>query len=182
LELSEFTLEPLRQDEEFILYRGKHQGEPPASPSSILLLAALSPRPAPVSLKQIEHEYALRSELDSEWAVRPLAIANHNGQTMLILEDPGGKPLDRPIREPMETGRFLRFAIGLASAVSLLHARGLIHKNLKPSNILIHSQTNQVWLMGFGITSRLRREHQLPEPPEFLAGTYPTWRPNKPDE
>ncbi len=179
LQLSEFTLEPLRKDEEFILYRGKHQGQQPASPSSILLLAPLSLRPAPVSLKQIEHEYALRSELDSEWAVRPLAIAIHNGQTMLILEDLGGEPLDRPMQEPMETGHFLRFAIGLASAVSRLHARGLIHKNLKPSNILINSQGNQVWLMGFGITSRLRRERQLPEPPEFLAGTLPYMAPEQ---
>jgi serine/threonine protein kinase len=81
-----------------------------------------------------------------------------------VLENPGGEPLNR-LRQ------FLRFAIGLATALSQLHKRGLIHKDLKPPNVLVNSTSGQVWLMGFGIASRLPRERQLPEPPEFIAGT-----------
>jgi serine/threonine protein kinase len=44
---------------------------------------------------------------------------------------------------------------------------GLIHKDIKPANVLVNSATGQCWLMGFGIASRLRRERQVPEPPEF---------------
>src|SRR5207244_4871049 len=51
--------------------------------------------------------------------------------------------------------------------------RGLIHKDIKPPNVLVNSATGEVWLMGFGIASRLPRERQAPEPPEFIAGTLP---------
>ena len=71
----------------------------------------------------------------------------------------------------MELGQLLRFAIGLSAALVQLHARGLIHKDIKPANVLVNPSTGQVWLMGFGIASRLPRERQSPEPPEFIAGT-----------
>lgn len=167
MELSQYTLQPLRKDGVFILYRGEHRNRGSSSPSSILLLAPASLRPDPGSLIKIEHEYALRFELDPEWAVRSLAISHHDGQTTLVLEDPGGEPLDRLIHGPMEMGSFLRLAVSLASALGRLHARGLIHKDIKPPNILVSPKGDNVWLMGFGIASRLRREHQLP----LLAGS-----------
>ena len=52
---------------------------------------------------------------------------------MLILEDPGGEPLDRLLGQPMELTRFLCFAVGLAAALGKLHQRGLIHKDIKPA-------------------------------------------------
>src|ERR1700686_4970637 len=98
---------------------------------------------------------------------------------MLVLENPGGEPLDRLIQGPMEMTQFLRFAVGLAIALSRLHKRGLIHKDIKPPNVLVNSATGEVWLMGFGIASRLPREHQWPEPPEFIAGTLPYMAPEQ---
>src|SRR5262249_3688628 len=47
----------------------------------------------------------------------------------------------------------------------------LIHKNIKPANVLLDQATGHVWLTGFGIASRLRRERQSPDPPEIIAGT-----------
>ena len=71
----------------------------------------------------------------------------------------------------MEMGRFLRLATGISAALRQLHERGLIHKDIKPTNMLVDSATGQVWLTGFGIASRLPRERQSPEPPELIAGT-----------
>jgi serine/threonine protein kinase len=79
----------------------------------------------------------------------------------------------------MEITRFLRFAIGLATALSGLHKSGLIHKDVKPSNVLVNPATGQIRLMGFGIASRLPRERQTPEPPEFIAGTLPYMAPEQ---
>src|SRR3984893_10194970 len=177
VELSEYVLEPLRKDEEFILYRGPHRNQVDAP--SVLLLAPVSTHPAPESLKRMEHEYSLRTEMDLSWAVRPLALSQLNGQTMLVLENPGGEPLDRLIQGPMEMTQFLRFAVGLATALNRLHKRGLIHKDIKPPNVLVNSATGEVRLMGFGIASRLPREHQWPEPPEFIAGTLPYMAPEQ---
>jgi serine/threonine protein kinase len=135
--------------------------------------------PAPETLKKIEHEYSLREELDSAWAVRSLALSEHRGQTTLLLEDPGGEPLDRFLPGPMQVPQFLRLAIGVATALSALHKRELIHKDVKPANVLVDPATGQVRLMGFGIASRLSRERQAPEPPEFIAGTLPYMAPEQ---
>ena len=59
----------------------------------------------------------------------------------------------------------------MSAALSRLHGSGLIHKDIKPANVLVDSATGQVRLTGFGIASRLPRERQSPEPPEFIAGT-----------
>src|SRR4051812_14823134 len=176
VELLDYVLEPLRQDEEFILYRGHARH---AQPASVLLLAPASTRPAPQTLKKIEHEYSFRSELDPTWAVWPVALSPYEGRPVLVLQDPGGEPLDRLIQGPMEMGQFLRIAIGLATALGQLHQRELIHKDVKPSNILADSANGQVWLMGFAIASRLPRERQSPEPLEFIAGSLPYMAPEQ---
>src|SRR5262249_22654481 len=84
---------------------------------------------------------------------------------------PEGEPLDRLIGPPMGVEKYLQLGIGLSVAVGRLHERGLIHKDIKPTNILANSTTGQVWLTGFGVASRLPRERQGPEPPELIAGT-----------
>ena len=73
----------------------------------------------------------------------------------------------------------LRVAICLSTAIGHLHQRGLIHKDVKPANVLVDSATGQCWLTGFGIASRLPRERQSPGPPEFIAGTLPYMAPEQ---
>jgi len=73
----------------------------------------------------------------------------------------------------------LRIAIGLASALGRVHRQGLIHKDIKPANVLVDDADN-VWLTGFGIASRLPRESQAPAPPRSLPAPSLTWRPNRP--
>jgi PAS domain S-box-containing protein len=159
IDLSRYVFETLRQDEEFAFCRGrKDDGEL----RTILLVAPVLERPLPGVLERLEHEYSLRDELDSGWAVRPLALVRREGRAMLVLDDTGGEPLDRLLGQPMELNRFLRFAAGLATALGKLHQRGLIQKDVKPANILVNSASGAVWLTGFGIASSLPRERQPP--------------------
>jgi PAS domain S-box-containing protein len=177
VELSEHVLEALRRDEEFVLYRGDHS-DLPGSPS-VLFLAPASMQPALATIRKVEYEYSLRDELDPAWAVRPLALSEQRGQMTLVLEDRGGETLDRLLPGPIELTQFLRFAVGIATALGGLHEKGLIHKNVKPPNVLVNRATGQVRLMGFGIASRLPRERQAPAPPEFIAGTLPYMAPEQ---
>ncbi|MDB6102604.1 MAG: hypothetical protein JWO52_2603, partial [Gammaproteobacteria bacterium] len=170
LELADGTRERLREDGEFVLYRNRGRSSTNGPPHSTLVVAPVREHTAPPSLRRMEHEYSLREELDPTWAVRPLALAQHQGRPALVLEDPGGEPLDRLVGTPMELRQFLRLAIGLSAALGGVHRHGLIHKDIKPANALVNAATGQVWLMGFGIASRLRRERQSPEPPEVLVG------------
>jgi PAS domain S-box-containing protein len=167
IELSSYVYETLRADEELILSRARGDGEV----STILVVAPVSEYPTLGSLARLEHEYSLRDELDSDWAARPLVLTQREGRTMLVLEDPGGEPLDWFLGQSMELGRFLRLAINLAAGLGKLHQRGLIHKDIKPANILVDSATHKAWFTGFGIASRLPRECQAAEPPEVIAGT-----------
>src|SRR5499426_2140895 len=179
MKLSEYNLETLRQDGEFILYRGRHRRQTDATPPPILVLTPAMEHPAPGCLRRMEHEFSLKAELDPAWAVRPLALTQEQDRSFLLLDDPGAEPLDLLLEEPMELGQLLRFAIGLSAALLQLHAHGLIHKEIKPANVLVNPFTSQVWLMGFGIASRLPRERQSPEPPEFIAGTLPYMAPEQ---
>jgi serine/threonine protein kinase len=169
-EPSEFVLERLRGDADFTVYRGRQRG----NPTPVLAVAPAAERPSPRSLRRLEHEYLLAAELDAAWAAKPLALARHEGQTVLILKDPGGDPLDlileRDQGRPLDLSRVLQIAIGLAAALGQVHRCGLIHKDIKPANVLVDGDEN-VWLTGFGIASRLQHERQAPEPPEIIAGT-----------
>src|SRR6202522_3395248 len=168
IEPSQYVFETLREDEEFAFRRGRmRDGEL----VTILLLAPVSEYPVPAIWERLEHEYSLREELDSDWAAQPLTLVRRDGRPMLILEDAGGEPLDRLLGQPMELSWFLRIAVGIASTVGKLHHQGLIHKDLKPANILVDSASGAAWLTGFGIASRLPRERQSAEPPEMIAGT-----------
>jgi PAS domain S-box-containing protein len=167
IELSRYVLEALRKDEEFILYRGRNQGDA----SQILVLSPVAEHPTPESLKRLEHECSLREVLDPAWSARPIAVARHSDRTVLELEDPGGVPLDELLGNPLDLMLFLRMAVSLSAAIDHLHERGIIHKDIKPANVLVNPVTGQCWLRGFGLASRLPRERQSAEPPEFLAGT-----------
>ncbi|HEX3529941.1 MAG TPA: AAA family ATPase, partial [Thermoanaerobaculia bacterium] len=123
------------------------------------------------TLDRLAHEYGLKDELDGAWAVRPLELVRERGLTMLVLEDPDSEPLGQMLGAPLELGRFLRFAIGITSALGKAHRRGLVHKDINPANILVNRTTGEVRLTGFGIASRLLRERPAPEAPETIAGT-----------
>src|SRR5260370_32091089 len=168
-QLSRDVLETLGEDEDFALSRSTLADET----TSVLVLATASEQPAPEIITRLEHEYSLRDELDSDWAVRPLTLIRREGRPMLILEDPGGEPLDRLLGQPMELSRFLRFAIGLAPALGKLHKRGLIHKHIKPANILVDVAGGGDWVTGFCISSQLPRERQSPEPPDGISRARP---------
>src|SRR5215469_7609673 len=138
---------------------------------AVLAVLPAAEYPTPASLRRLTHEYGLKEDLDSAWAVRPLELVRERGRVMLTLQPTGGEPLERLIGPPMEIDRFLRLAVAITAALGRLHERGLVHKDIKPANILLNEATGEVRLTGFGIASRLTRERQSPEAPEFIAGT-----------
>ena len=138
---------------------------------NVLLARPAAEHPHPASLDRFAHEFDLRDELDGAWAVRPLKLVREGAATMLVLEDPGGEPLAQLLGAPMETTHFLQLAVGIAAVLGQLHQHGLVHKDLKPTHILVNCTDGQARLTGFGLASRLPRERQAPEPPETIAGT-----------
>ncbi|WP_353189753.1 AAA family ATPase [Pandoraea pnomenusa] len=162
-------LQVLWDDGDRIVSRATRSGE--RGEDSVLYVYPATEHPLRTSLERFAHEFGLKDHLDAAWAVRPLKLLSENGRTRLMLEDPGGEPLTRLIGAPMETGRFLRIAVGITAALVKLHQHGLVHKDLKPNHILVNCTDGQARLTGFGLASRLPRERRAPEPPESIAGS-----------
>ena len=167
IELASFNLERLRGDGECVLLRGKRE----ARPAQVLVETPALQQPRPEAIARLQHAYSLAGQLDPVSAARPLELVHYEGRPALLIEDPGGDPLERFLSTPMESSQFLRIAIGIAVALKNLHARGIVHRNIKPGNILVELATGHAWLTGFGIASPLPRERRLPGPPAEIAGT-----------
>ena len=163
------SLETLSEDSGFVFCRGRREAT--GGYDGVLIVLPASAQPTLATLERLAHEYSLKDELDGTWAVRPLELLRDRGRTMLVLEDPGGELLSTRVGAPMEVGSCLRIAAGVAAALGSVHQRGLIHKDIKPANILVDHGDEDVRLTGFRIASRLPRERQPPEPPEVIAGT-----------
>ena len=61
-----------------------------------------------------------------------------------MLEDPNAEPLDRLLGAPLELGRFLRLAIAISASLGQMHQRGLVHKDIKPANILVKRASGDI--------------------------------------
>lgn len=165
MDLTGYELEPLRADGDFALYRARGASHP------VSVLALFATRAASQSITRLEHEYGLAPLLDASWAAQPLALDQRHVPPMLVLADNGGEPLDCMLGGPLEMGRFLSIAVNLARAIGQVHRCGLVHKDIKPANVLVDAEGN-VRLTGFGIASQLPQERQPPAPPEIVAGTF----------
>jgi serine/threonine protein kinase len=144
-ELTSFLLERLWEDGELVLFRGKRDTDL----MRVLVAAPALKQPAPEAIARLQHAYSLAGELDPVWATRPLELVRHEGRPALLMEDPGGDPLVRLLSGPMEPRQFLGIAIGIAVALGSLHARGLMHRNIKPGNILVDSKNRSRLANGF---------------------------------
>jgi predicted ATPase/tRNA A-37 threonylcarbamoyl transferase component Bud32 len=147
------------------LYRGEADG------ATVLLKVPLLEQRPGASRARLENEARLADRLDAAWALRPLRLARSGDSTCLILEDWNGLTLDNLIGRPFDLERDLTVALALAEALEGMHHRGIIHKDIKPQNILVSTATRQARLTGFGIASVLRRQRGPTEDPAQIEGT-----------
>lgn len=152
----------------------------PGSKETILVVSPATDRqPSEQTLERLTHEYSLRARIDSTWGVKPRALDGAGAKTVLLLDDPGGELLSHMVTGPWDIGALLRTAIGLALALSRLHANGLVHKDVRPEHLLVDVTSGRAWITGFGIASSLPRERQSPEPVSAILGSLPYMAPEQ---
>ena len=161
-------LQKIYENSRTLIYRGRKTSD--QIPVVIKLIKAEQPTLA--ELARCRNQYAVAKNLDLPNVVHPLALHNFHNGFALILEDFGGVSLQEySTPHPLSIPLFLNIAAQLAIILEGLYEYRVIHKDIKPSNILIHPQTQQVKLTDFSLASLLPRETQAFQNPTRLEGT-----------
>jgi PAS domain S-box-containing protein len=153
------------------LYRRMWREPGDGTRREFLVAQPCAEHPTLAAISRLTHEHDLKDYLDHPWALRPLELVREHGQTLLVLESTTARPLDQIIGPGAPLDTFLRLSITVTNAVARLHQSGLVHKDIKASNILIDATSGEVRLTGFGIATRLPRARQPLDPPELIEGT-----------
>ncbi|MDZ4878975.1 MAG: Sensor histidine kinase RcsC [Chroococcidiopsis cubana SAG 39.79] len=154
------------------IYRAKTVSKSDLGSMSVIIKTLKAEYPTLDQLTRLRHEYQLLQELEIEEIVKPLALESYRNGLALILPDFDGESLAKAIAARQFTlNKFLQIAIHLAAILAQLHQQKIIHKDIKPDNILFKKKTGEVRLIDFGISTRLSRENLAISHVNFLEGT-----------
>ncbi|MFT3767318.1 MAG: serine/threonine-protein kinase [Minicystis sp.] len=174
--ISGYTItETVRANDRFILERGWIDSDR----RPVLLKYPASKHPSPETVRQLEHERDIADSLNPRLVLHPLALERRPDRVVLVFEDFRGVPLSRLLGAPMDIGRFLRLAIRTAEALAELHDHHVIHKDIRPDNIIADLDTGRVRLTDLGIASLLPREYQEAEQASLIEGSLPYMSPEQ---
>jgi predicted ATPase/signal transduction histidine kinase/CheY-like chemotaxis protein/tRNA A-37 threonylcarbamoyl transferase component Bud32 len=161
-------LETLYEGSNTLIYRAWREPDK----TTVIIKTLKSEYPTLEELSRLRHEYKILQSLDIEEIVKSIALESHQNGLALILSNFEGEPLKKFITpKPIELRKFLQISHQLASILAALHQNNIIHKDIKPQNILFNPQTSQVKLIDFSISSRLSRENQTVSNPRQIEGT-----------
>ncbi|MHC5760034.1 trifunctional serine/threonine-protein kinase/ATP-binding protein/sensor histidine kinase [Nostoc sp.] len=135
-----------------------------------------NPYPSFSELVQFRNQYTIAKNLNSSTIIQTYSLKTHQNGYVLVMEDFGGISLkDYFARDQTRDigflQEFLQIAIALCNTLDILIRHRVIHKDIKPANILIHPETKEVKLIDFSIASLLPRETQSLMSPSVLEGT-----------
>ncbi|NJM69193.1 MAG: AAA family ATPase [Scytonema sp. RU_4_4] len=148
--------------------------------TSVIIKTLKTEYPTIEQLTRLRHEYKILQPLEIEGIVKPLALESYQNGLALILSDFGGEPLKNFINaQNLNLSDFLQIAIQLSSTLAQLHQNNILHKDIKPHNILVNAKTGQVEIIDFSISSCLSRENQIISNPNLLEGTLPYMSPEQ---
>jgi len=140
----------------------------------VVLKVLHSQYPTFSELVQFRNQYTIAKNLNLPGIIQTYSLEAYQNSYALVMEDFGGISLKEwtQQRETLpDLSEFLQMAIALCHTLNILYRERIIHKDLKPSNILINPETKQIKLIDFSIASLLPRETQTLLNPNVLEGT-----------
>ncbi|MBE9092737.1 ATP-binding sensor histidine kinase [Tychonema sp. LEGE 07203] len=125
-------------------------------------------------LVQFRNQYTIAKNLDLPGIIATYSLESYQNSYALIMEDFGGislKEWTQQAETPPNLIDFLQMAIDISNTLDILYRHRIIHKDIKPANILINPETKQVKLIDFSIASLLPRETQTLQNFNQIEGT-----------
>lgn len=166
------VVEQLYDGSRTAVYRAVPGQSTALTPDSVVIKCLQQSHPTFDDLLHFRNQYTITKNLKIPGIVHPYGLANHHHSYALIMEDCGGISLrDYARRQHLTLAQILKIAIALAQILQDLHHNNIIHKDIKPANILIQPDRQTVKLIDFSIASLLPKETQTLQNPRGLEGT-----------
>src|SRR6187397_208357 len=126
------------------------RGQRRSDGAKVIIKAARGEYPSATELARVRHEYALLKELAGAPVPQVLDLVRLEHGIAVVLEDVG-KESFLPLVVPggLALPRFLRLARLAAEALDVVHARGVLHKDIKPHHLFADETESRVWLVDF---------------------------------
>ncbi|MEH1799177.1 MAG: AAA family ATPase [Nostoc sp.] len=157
-----------------LVYRGIREQDQ----KSVVLKLMRNEYPTFAEIAQFRNQYIISKNLNLPGIVKTYSLENYRNSYVLLMEDFGGISLqdwrleNKGKRENwLSLNEFFPIAIKIASTLEGLHRDRIIHKDIKPANILINPTTDEIKLIDFSIATLLPREIQFLTSPNILEGT-----------
>ncbi|MEG3898367.1 MULTISPECIES: AAA family ATPase [unclassified Microcoleus] len=151
-----------------VIYQGRYELEH----TPVIIKTLKAEYPTLEEIARIRHEYQILHSLNIPGIIKPIELKPYEHGLALILEDFGGQPLKEYINSPKTNSiNFLQIASQLAQILGKLHQNQIIHKDIKPQNILIKPETRQIKLIDFSIATRLEKENPPLSNPNYIEGS-----------
>ncbi len=101
--------------------------------------------------QRFEREARLASALDHPNICAIYDVGENDGANYMVMPFIEGRTLKEVIsKQPLEILSALSIAIQVADAIAAAHARGIAHRDIKPTNIIVNDQ-GQVKVLDFGL-------------------------------
>ncbi|WP_017660645.1 trifunctional serine/threonine-protein kinase/ATP-binding protein/sensor histidine kinase [Baaleninema simplex] len=162
-------VEEIDRSAKTVVYRGyrQHDRRP------VILKTPRADYPDLVDLARIRHEHEIAKSLDSPYLVKAYGLVSYrNHHLAAVYEDIGGQSLEAIARhQRLSLLECLDIAVQLSQALRDLHLAKIVHKDIKPQNVIYNRDSGRVQLIDFGIASRLSQERPNLNPVNTLEGT-----------
>ncbi|ATB43441.1 sensor histidine kinase [Cystobacter fuscus] len=168
LNLPGYTLRrPVRATDSNLLFQAVRE----ADGAPVIIKTPVDPCAGPREDERYRREHnILRRLLGVRGVTRPHGCERVNGRPVLVLEEVQGVALSEAVGQPFELVRFLELAVSLTSTLAEIHLRGVIHKDIKPSNIIV-MPSGEPRIIDFGAATLQRTEHVDAAPTHLIEGT-----------
>ncbi len=128
--------------------------------------------PDPVELANFSREYEISAGLQGDGIIRTYPLEKHGKRLAAVFDDLGAESLDKlGLFGRFNLQKFLPLAIKIVDVVGLIHSQNVIHKDINPSNILYNKATNRVYIIDFGLATKLSKVNLEINNPSVLEGT-----------